>query len=95
MTSTYEKPTWVLLLDALPDLPDPFTTTDAVAWFAERYPLLAASTIRNHVHRASLNRGAPDWFPREARVLWRLNNRANGKSWEYTRYDPRVHGVAP
>ena len=55
----YDKPTRALLKDMLKDLGlqpgQVFTTSRAIAWFAERYPKLQPATIRAHLVQAATN----------------------------------------
>jgi hypothetical protein len=49
MAKLYERTVAELMADAAGELEYPATRSDVVAWFAERYPLVRASTVRAHV----------------------------------------------
>ncbi len=89
MTSTYDQPTWQLMLTALDDLPDTFEIRDMLRWFGDRYPKLNTMTVRIHIRSLSVNVPAAynERWPDERRVLYKLDRS------RYTRYRPEVHGL--
>jgi hypothetical protein len=45
----YDRPVYALMADAAKELAPPYTSDDVVDWFAQRYPLVKATTVRLHV----------------------------------------------
>jgi len=45
----YDRPIRVLMSDAAAELSAPYTVREIVAWFADRYPKIKASSVRAHV----------------------------------------------
>ena len=89
MTSMYDRSVRKLIHDAIADMPETFTSKDAIQWFAEHYRKISDGTVRQHLRFASVNipraRANRSWRDDE-RTLYRL---ARG---QFTRYRPEVHG---
>jgi hypothetical protein len=51
----YDKPIWMLMQDAASELSTPYTVNVIVAWFAERYPKVKASSVRAHIKGMTAN----------------------------------------
>jgi transitional endoplasmic reticulum ATPase len=47
----YDRPVWSLMKDATVDLTPPYTVKELVAWFAEHYPMVSASSVRANIRR--------------------------------------------
>lgn len=90
MAPLYDQPVRVLLTDMIRAFADqglsPFTTADAIDWFAERYPKVKEGTIRAHLRRFSANdRSRLHYYTKAGEgLLFKLG--AN----EYRMYDPKT-----
>lgn len=51
----YDKPIWALMKDAATELSPPYTTGEIVAWFAQHYPKIKASSVRAHIKGMTAN----------------------------------------
>lgn len=51
----YDRPIWALMKDAEAELSPPYTVGDIVAWFAEHYPKIKASSVRAHIKGMTSN----------------------------------------
>jgi hypothetical protein len=51
----YDRPIWALMKDAAAELSPPYTVGGIVAWFAEHYPKIKASSVRAHVKGMTVN----------------------------------------
>lgn len=51
----YDRPISALMKDAAADLSPPYTVSEIVAWFAEHYPKVRASSVRAHVKGLTAN----------------------------------------
>jgi endonuclease len=51
----YDRPISALMRDAVADLSPPYTVSEIVAWFAEHYPKVKASSVRAHVKGLTAN----------------------------------------
>jgi hypothetical protein len=85
-----EKQTiWRLLKQALDDLPETFTSAEAVAWFEDHGHTYRPISIQTHLHDLAVNRGGR---PRTQRIrggepfIYRVG------PGRFTRYRPEVHG---
>jgi hypothetical protein len=86
----YDRPVRLLLEDCLAALPEDFRSEEAIAWFAEQYPLVDDKTVRAHLRAFSANdpnrrhysfgRGRPALVFKTGRST-------------YSRYDAEVHGL--
>jgi hypothetical protein len=85
----YEKPTWQLVKDSLPQLPEIFSTEDALNWFHSKYPKIKDSTVRAHVIGMSLNSPSRRHYSGLLAhgLLYKVDRH------HYTRYDPQRHGT--
>jgi hypothetical protein len=85
----YDKPIRELLVDAVSDLPETFSSEEMVRWFATRYPLIQASSIRAHLRFMSVNViGRQKNHPSLAQysLFYKLDRS------RYTKYNPAIHG---
>ena len=80
---------WRLLKEALDDLPEAFTSAEAVAWFEDRGHTYRPVSIQTHLHDLSVNRrgGQVSQPPPGGEAF--LYRRGRGV---FTRYRPEVHG---
>lgn len=51
----YDKPIWMLMQDAAAELSPPYTAGEIVAWFAQYYPKIKASSVRAHIKGLTAN----------------------------------------
>ena len=51
----YDRPIWALMQDAAADLSPPYTVGEIVAWFAQHYPKIRASSVRAHIKGLTAN----------------------------------------
>jgi hypothetical protein len=51
----YDRPIWALMKDAAAELSPPYTVGEIVAWFAEHYPKVKASSVRAHIKGMTAN----------------------------------------
>jgi hypothetical protein len=51
----YDRPIWVLMQDAAAELLPPYTVGEIIAWFAQRYPQIKASSVRAHIKGITAN----------------------------------------
>ncbi len=51
----YDKPIWLLMQDAAEELSPPYTVGEIVAWFAQHYPKVKASSVRAHIKGLTAN----------------------------------------
>ena len=51
----YDKPIWMLMQDAAAELSPPYTVGEIVAWFAQYYPKIKASSVRAHIKGLTAN----------------------------------------
>lgn len=86
----YDRPVSELMATAAESLPAPFQPSDVVAWFAEHYPLVKATTVRAHVTGLTANnanRRHYAWLARRPPLfIKRPDNRLEV-------FDPDVHLV--
>ena len=86
----YDRPVRLLLEDCLAVLSEDFRSEEAIAWFAEKYPMVDVKTVRAHLRAFSANdpnrrhysfgRGRPALLFKTGRST-------------YSRYDAEVHGL--
>ena len=51
----YDRPIWALMQDAAAELTPPYTVGEIIAWFAEHYPKIKASSVRAHIKGLTAN----------------------------------------
>lgn len=51
----YDRPIWALMQDAAAELTPPYTVGEIIAWFAQHYPEIKASSIRAHIKGLTAN----------------------------------------
>lgn len=51
----YDRPIWALMKDAAAELSPPYTAGEIVAWFAQHYPKVKASSVRAHIKGLTAN----------------------------------------
>jgi hypothetical protein len=51
----YDRPIWALMKDAAAELSPPYTVGGIVAWFAQHYPKIKASSVRAHIKGMTAN----------------------------------------
>ena len=51
----YDRPIWALMQDAAAELPPPYTVGEIIAWFAQHYPKIKASSVRAHIKGLTAN----------------------------------------
>ena len=51
----YDRPIWALMKDAAAELSPPYTVGEIVAWFAQHYPRIKASSVRAHIKGMTMN----------------------------------------
>ncbi len=51
----YDRPIWALMQDAAADLSPPYTVGEIIAWFAQNYPKVKASSVRAHIKGLTAN----------------------------------------
>lgn len=51
----YDRPIWALMQDAAAELSPPYTVGEIIAWFAEHYPKIKASSVRAHIKGLTAN----------------------------------------
>ena len=51
----YDRQIWALMQDAAAELLPPYTVGEIIAWFAERYPRIKASSVRAHIKGLTAN----------------------------------------
>jgi Endonuclease NucS C-terminal domain len=51
----YDRPIWALMKDAAAELSPPYTVGEIVAWFAQHYPKIKASSVRAHIKGMTAN----------------------------------------
>jgi endonuclease len=51
----YDRPIWALMQDAAADLSPPYTVGELIAWFAQHYPKIKASSVRAHIKGLTAN----------------------------------------
>lgn len=51
----YDRPIWALMKDAAAELSPPYTVVKIVAWFAQHYPKVKASSVRAHIKGLTAN----------------------------------------
>ena len=90
MTAEPEKqPLWRILKGALDDLPNTFTTAEAVSWFEAHRHSYRRSSIQTHLYRLAVNRRGgqvSQRIPGGEPFLYRV------ESGRFTRYRPEIHG---
>ena len=84
----YDKPIWAPIEDALAELPETFTTDDAMKWFRSKYPKIKEGSIRAHITGMSVNN------PTRRYYSGTLDHGVINKIDRYhcTRYIPEHHG---
>jgi hypothetical protein len=87
--TTYGKPTWALLPEALADLTPPYQIDQIIGWFRQHYPRLTDGTVRAHVIALTANDPSKRHHPayRTKRALLYKIGRGS-----YEPYDPSRHG---
>ena len=86
MSPIYGQPVWLLMRDALDDLPEEFTTQGVVEWFATHYPEVSASTASTTLSDLEMSGPPSSPYRADQRCVRRI---ARGV---YTRHHPA--GVA-
>src|SRR5580698_4625529 len=51
----YDRPIWALMQDAAAELQPPYTVGEIIAWFAQHYPKIKASSVRAHIKGLTAN----------------------------------------
>jgi hypothetical protein len=51
----YDRPIWALMQDAAADLSPPYTVGELIAWFAQHYPKIKATSVRAHIKGLTVN----------------------------------------
>jgi hypothetical protein len=51
----YDRPIWALMHDAAADLSPPYTVGELIAWFAQHYPKIKATSVRAHIKGLTVN----------------------------------------
>ena len=51
----YDRPIWALMQDAVAELSPPYTVGEIIAWFAQHYPKIKASSVRAHIKGLTAN----------------------------------------
>ena len=51
----YDRPIWALMQDAAADLSPPYTVGEIIAWFAQHYPKIKATSVRAHIKGLTVN----------------------------------------
>ncbi len=51
----YDRPIWALMKDAAAELSPPYTVGELVAWFAQHYAKIKASSVRAHIKGMTAN----------------------------------------
>ena len=51
----YDRPIWALMSNAAAELSPPYTVGQIVAWFAQHYPKIKASSVRAHIKGMTAN----------------------------------------
>ncbi len=51
----YDRPIWALMKDAAAELSPPYTVGEIVAWFAQHYPKIKATSVRAHIKGMTVN----------------------------------------
>jgi endonuclease len=51
----YDRPIWALMQDAAAELSPPYTVGEIIAWFAQHYPKIKASSVRAHIKGMTAN----------------------------------------
>ena len=51
----YDRPIWALMQDAAADLSPPYTVGELIAWFAQHYPRIKATSVRAHIKGLTAN----------------------------------------
>lgn len=59
----YDRPIRVLMADAVAELPAPYTVGEILAWFAEHYPKIKASSVRAHIKGLTANDPSRHHYP--------------------------------
>ena len=60
-----DRPIWMLMQDAATELSPPYTAGDIVAWFAQHYPKVKASSVRARVKGLTANDPSSSPLPGE------------------------------
>src|SRR6202161_1675403 len=59
----YDKPIWALMKDAEAKLSPTYTVGEIVAWFAQHYPKIKASSVRAHIKGLTANDPSRHHYP--------------------------------
>jgi restriction system protein len=51
----YDRPIWALMQDAAAELTPPYTVGQIIAWFAQHYPKIKATSVRAHIKGLTAN----------------------------------------
>lgn len=85
----YDRPlTQILADEALPELPQEFTSSDVIRWVQAKYPKFRDSTIRAHLRSMSANDPNKHHYNSPLRDVFFKRGRS-----DYRRYDPDTDGI--